>query len=700
MTHAPPRWTPLAALAPRFAANVDALATRHSALAASLRALVPATAYVIAPRGDGLAMGTTSDGRLVNELPCTLPAARAAATVATLCPAGAVTEPVLVAGEDQGWLWDQLYRLPCRSHPGHRPPLYFVVADLERLWVLLHVQDWRDLLADERVRLFAGPAAIDNLGRSLAMDGGVLWPMRWVTVDPAVWPAGVTFDDLQRRALVERDRAVIALTAPATAGEAAAVVARLASSRPLRVLGFTSRYTTFVQHSMRDWLAAFEGLGHETRLVIESADHESATPLTVAAACGAFGPDLVVMIDHYRGETPGLPPHVPVVMWVQDRLPNIFRPAAGAAQGPLDFCMGFGRLHLSGTCGYPAERFMSCPVGTNVERFAVGPPTAGEMARFGCDVAYVSHATATADDLVADLCRQSPPPFAPLLAEVLRRMRAHYAADARILSDVLLRRLLAAAEGATGVAVSAASRADLLVFLGQRVNNALVRHDALLWLADAGVDLRLYGNGWDRHPRLARFARGVADNQTDLSAIYRCSAVNLQVTPFGAVHQRVLDGLSAGGFFLARWNQGDSMGVPYRHIWAWCQANGVTDDADFRRRAPAAVAALIRRVDDLQGFDTAAEGVSLFDAVRTLADGDFGQLGDSLWGDDYGRIAFGTGEELRRKVAAALADPAGRAEVAGRMRAVVAERFSYRQITRRLLTMVAQRMPRPLAEAA
>src|SRR3712207_8955495 len=48
------------------------------------------------------------------------------------------TEPVLVAGLDQGWLWHALYHLPVNTPrtPGHRPPLYFLASDLERLRVV------------------------------------------------------------------------------------------------------------------------------------------------------------------------------------------------------------------------------------------------------------------------------------------------------------------------------------------------------------------------------------------------------------------------------------------------------------------------------------------------------------------------------------------------------------------------------------
>ena len=48
------------------------------------------------------------------------------------------------------------------AFPGYTPPLYFVTHDLERLWCVLHLHDWRELLAHSRVRLFAGADCVQR----------------------------------------------------------------------------------------------------------------------------------------------------------------------------------------------------------------------------------------------------------------------------------------------------------------------------------------------------------------------------------------------------------------------------------------------------------------------------------------------------------------------------------------------------------
>src|SRR5206468_3677435 len=183
------------------------------------------------------------------------------------------------------------------------------------------------------------------------------WPRTSVTLDPTLWPAGVSFGsmtgDLAPALNAHYHRTTTHLKTLYANHPPTALSDALAAGRPLRVMGITSRYTTYLQHSMRDWLAGFRALGHDTRLVIEQADHEVLTNLVYAETCADYRPDLVVMIDHCRGEMTGLTDAVPCVMWIQDHLPHIFSPAAGKAQGPLDYVLGFGRQECVDTFGYP-----------------------------------------------------------------------------------------------------------------------------------------------------------------------------------------------------------------------------------------------------------------------------------------------------------------------------------------------------------
>ena len=614
-----PIWTPLSAFAPRLAGNLAALAGRDVDLAGRLRAFVPAEPVFVRPTNGGLALGVGHPA--VRDLPIRVPATTALNTAMSLCPSGHCETPLLVAGECQGWLWDRLHRLPCKSDvPGWRPPLYFVLPDLERLWALLHLHDWRDLLADLRVRLFAGPDAVDRLNAAMATDLACPLPHRWATVDPQVWPAGTDFEALRDAAVARREADFQRHLDAAKAY----VPQRPTFGTKLRVLGLTSRYTTFLQHSMRDWLAAFDRLGHVTRLVIDPADHEVCGEQYRARVCAEFQPDLIVVIDHGRRTVGGLPPAVPVVMWVQDHMDHIYSAESGAAQGDRDFCLGFGRLQLSQRYGYPADRFLSACVGVNDDRFAPTPLSAAERDRFACDVSYVSHASTPADLLLAErLPLLESTDGARLYRDGFDRMVAHYEAGGGAMLEPNVRAMLRAAMDATGVQCQGKAEAIAIQFFQATIGNALFRHQTLQWVSDLGVDLRLYGRGWEQHPTLARHARGTADNAAQLSAIYRASRINLQAIVTGAVHQRLLDGLAAGGFFLVRRTPVDELGRHYLTLWDWCQRHGIASEAEFRRRADPTVRRVCHTLNGILGYDAATLDLPLFEILQTCADADF-----------------------------------------------------------------------------
>jgi hypothetical protein len=571
----------------------------------------------------------------------------------------------------------------------------------------MHLHDWRAMLADNRVRLFAGLDAYDQLRRALADDMRLPWPQHAVTIDPAIWPAGQSIDSLvqhlhatanvripQQRAQAESNCASFA------AGDALA--ARFRGKGPLRILGVTSRYTTFLQHSMRDWLAAFDRLGHTTRLIIEHADHEALNNVIYTQASAEFRPDLILLIDHYRAAMSSFPEAIPCVMWVQDQLPSICDAKAGAAQGPRDYCLGFGRLPLSQRYGYPAERFMPAVVGVDEQRFDCRPPTHDELDRHGCDVSFVSHASMPAEVIVAEQCQRMGPDGKRLIADMFERLRSIYEGGGAITQPLLLRRMLNDAMAATCTSVKPASIPGMMEFFNQRVNNALFRHQSLQWLADAGVDLRLYGGGWEKHPRLKRFARGVADNATQLASIYRASRINLQITPHGALHQRLLEGLSAGGFFLIRYVPGDVIENVYRHLHKWCVACEIDSDDQIRARATPQVQQWLTEIAALQGLDPFTHEFRLTDTLRLSADGGYIRSAGAVW-PEYDAVAFRSRDELCSRVSHFLAHDDQRRAIAAAMRVPVLERFTYTATSRRLLAFIADDLTRqaaPLEAAA
>jgi hypothetical protein len=704
-----PGWIPLANFHVRFESNLAALRQRDPTLARSLGELSPVGDYFLTTAGESIQLGhRENSAAAIRILPNPLPPRLARQFIQKMFPAALLTEPALVAGLDQGWLWDGLHKLSTAlpAAPTMRMPLYFLVADVERLWAVLHYQDWSSLLADPRVQLAVGPAATAMLWDTLAGNTRLRIPRLSVIVEPALWRDGETFDTWRARlnghleARFTQSRAELALIYPRptspvfSPGEPRGL--SLPSDRPLRILGITSRFTTFLQYSMRDWLAAFGSLGHETRLLIEPTDHEMLTSLDFADTCRAFRPDLILMIDHCRGEYTGLPENVPFVMWIQDRLPSIFRTEAGQMQKSLDFVIGYGFEECTTRWGYPPNRFMPAMVGVNDARFTDDPVRPDELDRFRCDVSFVSHASITAEQIVREEAdRAGAEPARRLLDDILGRLRAIYDAGGCITEPAHIRALVESAMLDRHVRCDIGPLLDLVI---QRINNALLRHQSIRWVVELGVDLKLYGKGWEKHPEFSRFACGVADHQSQLASVYRATAVNMQVTPFGSAHQRLFEGLAAGGFFLIRGVAGDAADMVLREIWNWCQSRRIDSATELFEQADAEAMRLFDQVKSLRGRHPAEDATIFFAGLREAAAGEFTRSAGVLW-PEFSQVAFWDRAQLQQKVKHFLAQPTERRQITTAMRRRVVECHTYSAISRRMLSFIASRLAAQNAEA-
>ena len=72
------------------------------------------------------------------------------------------------------------------------------------------------------------------------------------------------------------------------------------------------------------------------------------------------------------------------------------------------------------------------------------------------------------------------------------------------------------------------------------------------WADQTGRRFHLYGNGWDKHDEFGRFAKGTVRHGPELGRAFRAATISLHTGCNSAAHQRVIDGLCAGGFMLIR----------------------------------------------------------------------------------------------------------------------------------------------------
>jgi hypothetical protein len=364
------------------------------------------------------------------------------------------------------------------------------------------------------------------------------------------------------------------------------------------VLLLTTRLSTVLQYSTRDTAAAFERLGWNARVLIEPTPHHRVLRTAIRAALADFKPDLVFQIDHLRHEHGGLfPRNLPFACWIQDHLPHLATRDAGARVGPTDFVLTDATATYVNKFGYPRRQCIALPkltAATNADHLhplpsageGKGEGEASDVGRHNMpvgrlafpphpnplpqgergpseDIVFVSNASHTPDAMIEQALKTygHSTDTRQLIGACCRRMIATYSAGQSLPTYsavcAVLRQTL------TDLRLSLPAEAfDVLArWLTHPFNDALYRQQALGWAADVaselGLTLALYGTGWEKHPRFAPFARGPVGYGEPLTDLTRRSRINLQVVPYLCLHQRLLDGLMAGGIFLVRTHPAD-----------------------------------------------------------------------------------------------------------------------------------------------
>lgn len=607
--------------------------------------------------------------------------------------------PYLFEGIDLGWYFERVYQATANTFLSYSCALYVVEPDPAVFALALHLHDWAALLSDPRVFVFPGCGAIDSLRRAWGESARLPLPTHVFRLS--------LFRAAPVPGAVDVTRAVSAARAGAHASSLEDVDSRYAGrdvrywarrfdealhgwGAPLRILAAVSMHTTFLQHSMRDAQRAFEALGHRCVVLKENTPYEVISPWEYHEAIRALEPDLFFNIDHLRPEFAGvLPANLPLFTWDQDQLPHVFTEENMRGVAAHDFLAGCskGRWVLAGR---DPRQFLHAYVPTCPEQFGGEPLTAEEVDRFACDVSYVSHASQTPQQFHEQERANHESAAMKRLLDVLYEIVPEVLSRYRTMRGPVPSLLLKEACRRTGVSVSDPdTRARLTGWYLWRLGDRWFRHEALAWAAAwarrTGRTLRIYGNGWEHHPTLSEFAAGPAANGHELLCIYRASRINLQLMPAGFIHQRALDGLAAGGFFLSRLVPTDVRGRTLRAmVGRACElglrdTRALVDCRDDRLRS---------LMSDYFGEGLVHVDPDELDWLRILQVQAELEYPDELF-PRFGDVVFDSAEEFAQRVELFLNDAAARESLACEMRTVVLDKLSYRATMERFLRAMA-----------
>lgn len=604
--------------------------------------------------------------------------------------------PLILLGSGDGYVLMNLARHPPELAMGRQQCIHYMEPNVGNLVACMMIHDMsgdRGPIRQARFQWWVGEDCTEQFRNALVeTDPALPFPVANV----AMLPSGPTLakrldailqdllaTDLRRQQRLEaRDRvARLDRLIDATSDR---------PSRKPRVLVLTTRQSTVLQFSAADTAEAFGRLGWDAKLVIEPTAYHTLTLPLIRDTLLKHDPDLVLQIDHFRAEHGHLfSPNVPFVNWIQDNLPNLTNPQAGAAQGPLDFSLSaLGDWYVN-DYGYPAANMIPIRKLTKVCRLPE------DWESDGADFVFVSNASKL-PEVAADELVQFYGNF-PDLAKVARgaadRLLAAYAEGQSPIGSDTVGRFVTASATDCGIDPAALPK-ELTIDLVERVANVAYRQQALGWVADLarekGYTLELYGKGWDKHPNLAEFARGYAAYGEPLERLTRAAKINLQIVHVHCLHQRLLDGLSAGGFFLVRSHPSD-LAIPAlldfveHHV-----PPQVRSLAEARRVLRPELLPELERHAAANAY--LADRLDLIAMARNVKSLDM--LGEDNRPVPVGieETSFSSPAELRQRAARFLPDAALRRRVALEQRASVVEKLSYEAGMKKVVAAVHARL--------
>ncbi len=616
--------------------------------------------------------------------------------------------PYLFEGLGMGRFFERVYRATHNTFLGYSCALFVVEPRAASLAVALHLNEWRDILADRRVLLFAGESYADQLHRAWEEDYDLPFPHQVFTCGQAVDDICQAADVVQKAAR-KRETAIRESLADLERRYASRNTSYWAKrfddalsghGEPLRILASVSTHTTFLQHSMRDAKRALESLGHRCVVLTEKTPYTVTGPLTYHNAVRALNPDVFFILDHLRPEFASIVPrNLPVLTWDQDQLPHVITKTNLDAIARHDFVAGCSKSRCV-TLGCDPRQHLHARVPTCPEQFGGEPLADAETAKYACDVSYVSHASQTPRSFHEEERKAYEHPTLVRLIDELYEQMPALLAKARIADMALMTTALKEGCRRCGIAtLDPRLEARLQGWYLWRLADRMFRHEALEWAAQwarrTGRSFRIYGNGWDRHPTLAEFAAGPAENGRELLCIYRASRINLQLMPAGFIHQRSLDGMAAGGFFLSRLCPGDLRGQTLRRLETRINELGIKTTEQLLNHADTEMKRLVRdylgealTIVDHHKYD-------LLNQIRLSAELPYP---DEVF-PDFRNVVFDSAEEFDLAADRFLADEPRRREIARQMHEVVVQRFSYRSTMDHFLRSMAAYLREVSAES-
>lgn len=584
--------------------------------------------------------------------------AQAAAFAKThLGASGDREQSCVVEGVEPPWLLLAVAEARIEQPDGFRPALRVVVPDATSLIRALTLADLRSVILDERAWWFVGQRSGEQLAEHFAQRLGCVERCSLIVTPSTTRRSSPDTMSILESFTIEQEREIEAtrqrVLRSYDARDQAFWRNRYASAstqNPLRVLIPTTRYSTFLQHSAADIAEAFRAVGIDARVLIEPDGAARFCSLAFLREIDRFDPDAILSINFTRHDINAMagggtddasrviPPHVPMITWVQDAMVHLKRSGAAASLSELDFVVGHVHPEMLGEDPRAHARFLPSPVLASEAKFTDTQADADLASTYRCEIVAITHQSQTPGRFVQSLLHQ--PSASAEARRAIEDIARHVPGlcdrawnegvfePARSMVEQAVRRAGLSGDQAVGIVMS-----QVAIPLIDRT----LRHQAFEWAARVATRrnwrFHLHGRGWNLHPTLSAFAKPEVPHDASLHAAYQSASVCMHVSAHGYLHQRVMECALSGGLPITRLTREDVFKLEH-HARVWLPERTLATFSSVLDRRT-----YVHAVDHFLGFRLLAQSQRLGIPRSQMVHVDYALSGDLKKSQGFGALS-------------------------------------------------------------
>ncbi len=342
------------------------------------------------------------------------------------------------------------------------------------------------------------------------------------------------------------------------------VIDKIKKGKKLKVLFKTSRYTTYLQYSIRDMAEGFRLLGHDVFIECENenAGYSIREDVKLRNLC-EFRPDIIFCIDHLRYEEPNIPRVIPYVTWVQDMLPNIVSIDNSKLITANDYIFSFSKKWIDTSFKVhkvlKEKKIHILPVVASMRIYRTLPATKKIY-----DVTSVTHLPDPSNTLYPMAMKELFPEKLSssellVIRNIVDKMGKSSLAQLRKLQLHTNARKDLVEKICKNFGIEVTDNLLLLVDWHNRQNcpTPFFNHFMMLmkvkpvWhLLENGINVKAFGNNWEKYSMVQQASGGIIKNGTELNKLFNQSRINLNTSPGTTYHMKAPEVIASKNFML------------------------------------------------------------------------------------------------------------------------------------------------------